>query len=279
MFFFVINHFNPKDGPAHLGASTVFSAALAAAAPEVKTVLVVDGSSEPDPVLAARLREVGAQYAHVGRSLRFAEGYNYGLAQSNQPWTILSASDVYASQTIFSTLMEHCPADPSASDIGCIIPRLTVSDLPLQQAGRRQYRRVLKVPLMTLNFNVFPTDYLRRVGGVPEEFSGNYNDVILSKRIYDDERSILLIPDRCFHYGSLTLASGKSNVRADADLKRFITSYPELSDPGSLWELDLSKFTKSPMLRLLAKLSRIVPARRRDWVLGTGMRVLLERGF
>ena len=124
MFFHIINHFTPPGAGPHLDASTVLSASLAIRSPLVASVLVVDGSAQANPALAAALCGISAEYCHAGRALAFAEGYNFGIARSDQPWTILSANDIYPAGDVFEAVWEASGkgADPS---VGCVIPFLT----------------------------------------------------------------------------------------------------------------------------------------------------------
>lgn len=258
-FFFVLNHFLPDEHDDHVRASTVFAAALALKSARVATVLVVDGSRVADDGLRSTLEEMGARYLHLGRSLSFSEGYNEGLARSDQPWTILSASDVYSSPEVFDSVADLIDLVPSER-IGCVIPQLSFSDLPYQEI-RGRIRQVVSVPLMTLNFNVFETAYLRGIGGVPSEFTGNYNDVLLADRIKRDKREIYMVPAACIHYGSLTLKTGKSTVSSSGDEAKFASDYPELHDPGALWHVRLDAFTDSRRLRWISRAARPLPKR------------------
>ena len=272
MFYLVINHFEPAQAEAHLQASTLFSAALAVRAAEVATVLVVDGSERPNEELRDRLAQIGARYHHSGERLGFAQGYNAGLALSDQPWTILCASDVYASLTLFPRLAAFCQA--SGPQIGCVIPRLSFSDLPLQMDWVKM-RRPVTVPLMTLNFNAFPTEYLRSIGGVPDEFTGNYNDVLLCDRIRADGRKIVMLPERCVHYGSLTIGSSATSVSQQRDRDRLIRTHPEMFDEHGFWHLDLRRFADSRALRMVLTLTtRLYPKRWRRPLSERAMRYL-----
>ena len=179
LFFVVINHYATPGAPAFLAASTIFSAALSVGQAGVTRVLVVDGSAAPDPELRRGLAAVGADYLHEGRRLGFSEGYNAGLARSDQPWTILCASDVYPSLTFYDYLARFC-LTPQAQAAGCLVPQLSFSDLAVQAYSR--IKAPIAIPLMTLNCNVFDTAYLRALGGVPQEFNGYYNDVVLARR-------------------------------------------------------------------------------------------------
>ena len=277
MFFHVIQHFSPPGAGAHVCASTLFGAALACQSDKVAKVLVVDGSKVSDPIFAARVRELGAEYLHDGRELTFAQGYNLGLAQSDRAWTILSASDIYPSLELFEVLAGLC-SDPPDPRIGCVIPRLNRVDLALQESGRDHTGRRIALPLMTLNLNAFPTDYLRLIGGIPEMLSGNYNDVLLAHRIAQDDREILLAPVDCLHFGSLTLKSGTSNVSYERDLALFSSQFSDLHRQGDYWHVDLAQFTRDRRLRLLSKVVGLLPAKRRWRDIERAMQRILRPG-
>jgi hypothetical protein len=216
-FFVVINHQGAKP-PAYLVQSILFSASLAIAATSVGAVVVVDGSAEPNGKLKTALAELCVGYHHAGRRLSFAEGYNSGPALYHRPWTIFCASDIYPSATVFSALDGFC-AD-AGPEVGCVVPLLSADDLNLQRVGGT-FRKAIQVLLMTRNFNTFPTGYPNKGGGVPEEFKGNYNDVVLTLRVQLDKRSIWHIPARCVYFGSLTLNSDGSTISFSDDAEQF----------------------------------------------------------
>lgn len=255
-FFVVINHYAGANAPAYLAQSTLFSASLSMAAESVGAVMVVDGSDVPEAALAAQLTAIGANYTHAGRRLSFAEGYNAGLALSDRPWTVLCASDIYPSLSLYPALDAACAA--AGADVGCFIPRLTTGDLGLQRVAG-QARRAVDVPLMTLNFNVMRTDYLRAIGGVPSEFQGCYNDVLMSRRIAADGKVVRMLPEQCLHYGSLTLKSGGSNVSFDRDAAQLRTTYPELWREHGLWHLNLRALSDDAGVRAVERVTRLLP--------------------
>lgn len=275
MFFHVINHFQPEGAGPHIEASTLFSASLAVRSPLVAKVLVVDGSRHENPALAAALRAFGADYHHAGRSLGFAEGYNLGLSRSDQPWTILCANDIYPSLDIFRALHD-ASGKGLDSTVGCVVTYLTRSDLGLQAAWDLAGAAPVDIPLMTLNINAFPTEYLRSIGGVPQEFSGAYNDVMMSYRIKQDGRRILLAPVQCMHFGSLTLDTGPSSVDFDTDCAHMPKAYPQLYQEGGIWELDIGQFANSRLLKLMAKAIWLLPVNRRAKAAERALRIGLR---
>lgn len=279
MFFHVINHFQPEGAGPHVDASTVLCASLALRSPLVAKVLVVDGSSQANPALAATLRAAGAEYHHAGRMLTFAEGYNIGIARSDQPWTILCANDIYPSPETFAAL--YAASDKGRDEtVGCVVPFLTGCDLGIQKAWDLAPAAAVDIPLMTLNINAFPTAYLRKIGGVSQEFSGAYNDVMMAYRIRQDGRRIVLAPSLCVHFGSLTLETGPSSVDFTTDFAHMPKAYPELYQEGGIWDLDLGKFANSRFLRLASRVIWFLPAKWRaraaERALRTGVRLSLR---
>ncbi|MEO6080242.1 MAG: glycosyltransferase [Steroidobacteraceae bacterium] len=259
MFSVVINHYSGGGFAPHLAGASIFSASLSRRDPLVKEVLVVDGSQDPDPVLQAHVQQMGCQYLHAGRRLSFAEGYNFGASRASEEWVVLCASDVFPSLDCYAAISGFL-ARINTDTVGCIIPRLTSSDLPYQKS-RLFARHACVVPIMTLNFNVMKRSYLESIGGVPVEYSGNYNDIGLSIRIHDDGKHIYMLPVRCVHYGSLTLQSGVSNVSADRDRASFAARHPHLVDPGSIWDLRVGALMKPGLIPLLLYFSRMSPTR------------------
>jgi GT2 family glycosyltransferase len=257
MFSVVINHYCGQDHAPHLAAASIFSAALSVRDPWVKQVLLVDGSAQPDPTLQQYIQHIGGRYLHAGRRLSFAEGYNHGLAQASEDWVVLCASDVFPSLDCYRQLAGFLSAIDNDT-VGCVITRLTSSDLPYQKS-RLFAARTCTVPVMTLNFNVFRRSYLQAIGGVPVAYSGNYNDIELSIRIQRDGRRIYMLPIRCVHYGSLTLQTGGSNLSAEHDLQAFAAHHPDLLDYGSMWDLRITALLRPGVLTALLHLSKLSP--------------------
>jgi len=259
MFSVVINHYSGQANTPHLAGASIFSAALSVRDPLVKEVLLVDGSLSPDLKLQKYVQDMGCQYIHAGRRLSFAEGYNLGISRASQEWVVLCASDVFPSLDCYRSICEFL-SKIDVETVGCIITRLSSSDLPYQKT-RFFASYCCTVPIMTLNFNVLKKSYLQSIGGVPTEYSGNYNDVELSIRIHSDRKHIYMLPIRCVHYGSLTLQTGGSNVSAERDIETFAAHHPDMMDYGSMWDLRLTSLTKPRLLKVLLQLSKISPTR------------------
>lgn len=255
LFSVVINYFNMDVDAYQLAAACLFSAALANEDELVLEVIVVDGSLMPDPHLASQLTRIGCKYIHEGRQLTFAEGYNLGASHARAEWIVLCASDVFPSITFFREV-QLLISELSSDRIGCIVPRLTISDLPAQESQLLQWG-TYALPMMTLNLNVIHRRLLEEIGGVPAAYGGGYNDILMAMRIKEKGRSIFMIPTRCTHYGQLTRRVGGSNFRFNEDRARFVAENPQMVDLGSIWDLRVSSLTTNRFARVLWSASRV----------------------
>ena len=234
-FEVVLNHFS-VDGASHLRLSTLFAASLSLRDALVSNVTVVDGSPSVDEELRASVERIGGRYHHEGRKLGFAEGYNIGAKLTSAKWLVLSASDIYPSLDLFQQALKAI--ETFGEEVGCIIPHLTKSDLPIQES-RWYPQTTCSVPLMTLNLNVFRRDTFFELGGVPTEYSGAFNDVDLSIKILERGLKILMIPALCNHFGRLTWETSSSDYKYINDRETFSRKYPSFVDLGYFWDLDL----------------------------------------
>jgi GT2 family glycosyltransferase len=112
---------------------------------------------------------------------------------------------------------------------------------------------------MTINCNVLERNLFLSIGGVPDDYSGNYNDVALAENLHKLGRIILLAPTRVCHLGRMTLASG-TNVRLEEDKKKYFAAYPERFNKNPVtWDIRLSFFFQSKGLRVLASAIERLP--------------------
>lgn len=272
VFDVVINHFAGSDDKAHIVASALFALSLSVRQKEVREVILVDGSPEPDPHLRGEVERMGGRYHHEGRRLSFAEGYNAGAALTGADWIVLSASDVYPSLDFFEKAAAFI-ARTDADEIGCIVPRLTHSDLPTQ-TSRLKRKEVCVIPVMTLNLNILQRKVFFEIGGVPEHFSGAFNDVEMAIRLHGAGRRIFMLPDVCTHYGSLTIAAPGTSYRWTKDLATFRERHPAFALDEGFWAMDVSKLSGGPAALALRLATRLSPARFRGRALGRVMSAL-----
>lgn len=249
----VVNYFRKDALSPLVRASAQFSLTCFRADPQVEAIFLVDGSATPDQQFRLWCDELGITYLHAGRTLSFAEGFNLGIAQCSASWIALSASDIYIPLSFFSGLFESIGGlDPST--IGCLIPALTFSDVPSQE---RLSARVRRSSMMSLNLNIFPAHHLALIGGVPEQYSGGYNDMEMAIRLRQHHLSIYQLPLKVLHYGKLTISQG-SNYRFEADHRGFFAAHPDLFSAVSLCNLKLDRFA-SGWRRLLFASERHLP--------------------
>jgi GT2 family glycosyltransferase len=253
----VVNHFFRPGYPEKVRASAMLAASCLRAEPEVKTVVLVDGSTDADPALAAWCEAGGIRYLHLGRSLSFAEGYNSGLAFCDAPWTVFCASDIYIRPGFFAAALPQLQQLRRSGRLGCAIPHLSDSDWPMQSSS---YRRLRRTPLMTLNLNIFERSCLERVGGFSTAYSGNYNDLDMALRLRELNLDIWLLPLLALHYGQMTVKSG-SGVSLTTDRQRFAARHPELVLDRGFWDLRLAPFFEPGWRRRLLALESMLPAR------------------
>lgn len=257
MFSFVINHFDGDIGTPHLFCSTTFCAELAKLSPHVSEVIIVDGSRVEGEGLRIYCEAHGIRYFHTGRQLTFAEGYNFGASQAKYEWIILCASDIYVNVNTLQVIKDFIDTSEDKR-VGCIIPTLSHSDLPWQQSTS-QSSLVSCVPLMTLNMNVFRLETFNLIGGVPESFTGNYNDVEMAIRLIENGLIIVQIDAPVVHYGSLTLATGRSNTKQNVDRSEFQRIRKSYYDNGYLWSVNIEPLLTGKCIKLINTIIGFIP--------------------
>jgi hypothetical protein len=250
----VICYYN-KDGADHLRYMTLHSVAFLQreAGPDL-TVIVVDGSPREDVALSQALSALNTRYLHGGCELSFAQTYNAGIEHTVSRVVVTLANDILIGAQQIRLL-----AGEIRGNVGCAIPYLTSSDYGTQLMRRLPVPRRSFPTQMTLNVNAFSREALQQVGGIPEDMTGCFNDVILCIRLREARRSIVLRNvGKVFHFGQQTLQTGQTGVSYQADLQAFQSAYPEY------WRrnrLQSHKFAQRPLARLLYRISDMLPPR------------------
>ncbi len=253
----VICHYNRGHAP-HLRHMALHAAAfLLRDRPSDLRVLLVDGSPDPDAELARALPELGAQYVHCGRELSFGATYNTGIRSTSGPVVVLMANDI-----LIEARQVRMLAAEVRDRVGCAIPYLSFSDYGAQRARRLRVPRRCFPTRMTLNVNAFSRDALERVGLIPEEMSGCFNDVVLSFRLREAGfRVVLRNVGRVTHLGRQTLKTGATSVAYEADARLFARQY------AHYWRRGVVLFHRAaqrPGTRLLYRTVEALPARVAD---------------
>jgi hypothetical protein len=253
MFSIVVNHYDGAGGSWHLTSSTMLSASVARLSQLVDEVIVVDGSRTANETLRLFCAGNACTYLHGDRELTFAQAYNLGAAVAKSEWVILCASDVYVNAATIEAI-EKTIQLVGAKNIGCVIPTLSRCDLPYQTSNAGAAGRVSSVPLMTINLNAFPRQVFADIGGVPERFSGNYNDVEMVIRLREKGLRVYQVECPAVHYGSLALAGGKSNVRFEPDSAGFRALRPSYFSTGFVWDVNVVPLLDSGFARFLFRM-------------------------
>jgi GT2 family glycosyltransferase len=253
MFGVVVNYFFKEGYPLSVEQSAKFTLSLLKNCQEVTTIILVDGSAQPDENFQKFCESLGIKYAHNGRSMSFAEAYNYGVSLLNEEWVVTMASDIYVYPDSFSRFSKFIETYPDLN-IGCLIPYLSRCDLPIQQTAQFSKRPDAYASLMTFNMNVFKKEVFEKIGGMTTKYSGNFNDIEMALQLKEMGLDIFLVGgSNVLHYGSLTLRHG-TNVNAKNDYKQFYENHPEMRRGGGIWNLKADALFKSPILKLLYRL-------------------------
>lgn len=258
MFGVVVNTYLTPEHPPSVQMSALFSVSLLLNCPEVSAIVLVDGSAEPSETFEAFCAAHGVAYLHAGRAMGFAEAYNAGVARLSTEWIALMASDIYALPDTFAAFKRFIEDNPDRP-IGCLIPYLSQSDFRAQEGLPSRPRTAARVPVMTINLNVFHRDVYLEMGGLSEEYSGNYNDVDLAIRLKEKGLETYLIDAYAHHYGSLTLRYGTS-TRFENDRAAFFSRRPDLLDPRGWWSLRFDRLFDSYRLKWLYRAAAAVPS-------------------
>lgn len=260
MFGVAVNHFWKPSYPASVLQSTKFALSLLKNCLEVTTVVLIDSSETYNTDLDGFCRSLEITYRHYGRSLPFSEAYNYGVNCLDEEWVVTMASDIYVKPgtfTLFKEFIENNPGVP----IGCLIPYLSSSDYRVQEATPGYPKPTCYSGIMTYNLNIFPKVVFQKLDGLPEGYSGNYNDIVTSIRLQELGLKIVLVDNLVTHYGKLTLSYG-TDVRAETDKARFRREYPSFAGNCGLFEVRLDKFLEHPALKLVSRVSFTMRPRR-----------------
>jgi GT2 family glycosyltransferase len=253
MFGIVVNYFSKDSYPPSVKESAKFAVSLLKNCPEVASIILVDGSAEPNPELQKYCQSLSVRYEHFGREMSFAEAYNYGASMISENWICTMASDIYVLPDTFTKFSQFINNHPDLS-IGCLIPYLSTCDLPLQRTFHTGKRFNAYSPLMTFNLNVFPSNVFKQIGGLSSKYTGNFNDIDMTIKLKKMGLNVFLIDSYVHHYGRLTLRHG-SNVKARTDWEQFYADYPELKSCSDLWNLKLDYFIRHPVLKFIYQIT------------------------
>jgi GT2 family glycosyltransferase len=278
MFGVVINHY---WRPSHTDAaieSARLAMALLARCNEVSDAVLVDSGPEGTPGFPELCAKKNVQYLHQPGGLSFSEAFNEGAARLTTDWVALLCSDVYVFPDTFEAFSKFI-AERSDEAIGCLIPYLSTCDVHTQIERHRRPRRFdARVPVMSVNLNVFPKAAFDLIGGIPGDYSGDYNDVATCIALRRVGLDVFVVGEaQAVHYGVMTKRDG-TTIDRSSDLDAFKAAYPDFHEPASLWQVSVDRLIYSRALRaawraavwfnrLRALLGRKPLARPFNWIL------------
>ncbi len=256
----VICHYNPTRHVYLRYLVSLCVAALRRVPDEFLTILVCDGSPEPDGQLAATLDGSNARYLHAGRPLSFGGTYNLGIEAAQTEYVVLIANDILISSPQVRQLVMEL-----RDEVGCAIPYLTRSDYATQCTRRSRVPPRCYPASMTLNVNAFRRDVLRNAGSVPEELSGCFNDMVMFQRLRNRVCRIALVNvGHVDHLRAITRLIS-SNLSYERDLATAPSLAPDLfhgirpTQQRNTWARLYANAAQRPLSRLLWLLVGHVP--------------------
>jgi GT2 family glycosyltransferase len=185
--------------------------------------MLVDGSPQRDNQLAQELKCLGVQYTHCGGELSFSETFNTGINKTVNKIVVVLTNDIFIEAKQLQML-----AGEIKNDVACAFSYLSWVDYGAARA------RSLPVPWrsfpngMSFNVAAFSREALEKVGLIPEQMTGCYNDVVLFIRLREEGYSIVLRNvGYVLHMGQQTLKTGSTNVSYEADAAFFTKHYPQ----------------------------------------------------
>ena len=230
---FVINYFWRPTFPYSRRICTKLSIQALKENTAVGNIVLVDGSQQPDLCIQLFCEESSVEYLHMGSELTFAQGYNVGWKHLDVPYIGLMANDIIPPQGTIQSLLEWI----RLPDVGCVFPYLSYCDYPGQIDTFVRRPKTCEPTAMTINLNIFKRDLLESVGGIDEEYSGCYNDIILLMKIREKGyRAVLVGNTRVVHVGQMTISQG-SNYRRDEDIAKFSAEFSDYWAKHGKWRI------------------------------------------
>lgn len=250
----VVNHFNKAQAP-HIRYMALYAMAfLCKDQPENLRIIFVDGSPFADEELKNGLMAFGVEYIHSGRELSFGQIYDLGIKASSSPVVVTLANDIFIEAKQVRMLAEEIKGG-----IGCAIPYLSFSDYGAQIENRLPHPKRCFPSRMTINVNAFSRAALEKIGFIPEQMTGCYNDVIMFIRLRQEGYSILMRNvGHIVHLGQQTIKTGVHKFNYEADAALFARQYPKYWRKGAIL---FHKVAQSWTTRIIYGVVESLPAR------------------
>jgi GT2 family glycosyltransferase len=254
----VVNYFNPTKNQ-RLFAQTLFCVSSYLENNNC-SVLLSDGSGSIDDKMIVFAEQMGFKYLHSDHKLSFAEGYNQGIDFFSDveavSYIILSANDIIATNNTAELLLN---AHHKNQNTGCVIPYLSDSDYHLQNAKFAYRDRV--VPIMTLNCNLFSKSDLISIGKVPEHLSGYFNDIVMSAKLFEINKKIVLVKDLVITHLARRTTAIATSANYNKDKEIFMRMHGELSIRQAHFIMNASKFSDNKGELFYSWFQKVIPYR------------------
>ena len=229
----VVNYFHngaSEDRRKLLVATTCLSLRLLKMTPCVGTVVLADGSREPDCEMRDFCLGNGIQYQHFGKQVGYAEAYNLGWRSLDEPYIGLMANDIIPHPIETMEILLEWIAKP---DIGCVAPYFHTARVPRDETQRMGYwnrsQQTCEPASITLNLNLFKRSVLEDIGGIEDRYLFGYAEPIFILKIRTSGYRVVLVGGtQCYHYGELTKSLGVSDLKKELyaiDARRWREEY------------------------------------------------------
>lgn len=219
----VICHYN-RNQSSHIRYMALHAVAfLCKDNPSDLNIILVDGSPQRDDELAQGLAALGVEYLHYGRELSLGETFNAGIIRTSNPVIITLVNDI-----LIEAKQVRILAEDIHGGIGCVFPYLSWDDYGTSRARSLPVPRRCFPNAMSFNVAAFSREALKKVGLLPEQMTGCYDDVVLFIRLREEGYSIVLRNvGYVLHLKQQTLATGDTNVSYEADAAFFSKHYSQ----------------------------------------------------
>ncbi|NLN35159.1 MAG: glycosyltransferase family 2 protein [Candidatus Cloacimonetes bacterium] len=235
---FVVNYYWRPTFSEYVRESARFAISMIESSSIVDRILLIDGSPIPDIEMQEVYRSKKVQYLHLGKELGFAEALNEGWKRLDTEFIGLMASDVYPTPETLKLLVDVL----TLPNVGLVFPYLDFCDYPGQVSSFVRNPVSCEPSSMSLNLNLIKKKVLEEIGGIDENYSGGYNDLILLMKIRKIGQKVILVGNtRTSHLGRATVSQG-TNFNMAIDNPRFSTEYPEYRTLYGPWNITHWKY-------------------------------------
>ncbi len=228
---FVVNYFWRDEFPVVIRSSALLAIQMLKNCDSIDDILLVDGSIIPDELIKTACNDNQIKYLHTGKELGFAEGFNYGWRLLSVDYVGLMASDVFPSSESIDALLNSLSND----EVGCVVPYLDYCDYPGQVFSFVRKPYTCEPSSISLNLLIIKQSLLKLIGGIEENYSGGYNDLIILMKVRLAGSRVLLVGNtRVPHIGRMTVAYGTNFVKQNDD-KQFSIDFPQYRANHGKW--------------------------------------------